>query len=89
MPTSKIITYDLRLSDKNYDALYEKIKSYGVWARICESVWFIKTSDSVVEVRDNLFSVLDTDDRLFVAELSGSAAWFNAMCENKYLQEHL
>ena len=89
MSNSKIITYDLRNSNKNYNDLYEKIKSYGTWAHICESVWFISTADSCVAVRDNLKSVLDSDDRIFVAELTGIAAWYNIICDSDYLKKHL
>lgn len=89
MSNSKIITYDLRNSNKNYNDLYEKIKSYGTWAHICESVWFISTADSCVTVRDNLKSVLDSDDRIFVAELTGIAAWYNIICDSDYLKKHL
>ena len=40
--TSMIIEYDLRSPGRNYDELYKAIKSYGVWAHITESTWFIK-----------------------------------------------
>lgn len=60
MAKSKIITYDLCSPGRNYDDLYKKIKAYGTWAHICESSWFISTSDSCVQVRDNLKSVLDS-----------------------------
>lgn len=89
MSNSKIITYDLRNSNKNYNDLYEKIKSYGTCTRICESVWFISTTDSCVTVRDNLKSVLDSDDRIFVAELTGTAAWYNILCDSNYLKQNL
>lgn len=40
--TSMIIEYDLRSPGRNYDDLYRAIKSYGAWAHITESTWFIK-----------------------------------------------
>lgn len=89
MSNSKIITYDLCAPGKNYDALYEKIKAYGVWARICESVWFVKTPDSVVTVHNNLSAAIDKNDRLFVAELTGAAAWRNVLCDSDYLKNNL
>lgn len=87
--TSKIIEYDLQKPGRNYDALYAAIKSYEHWARITESTWFIKTSASCVQVRDKLLQVMDTNDRLFVAELSGSAAWYNVICDDDYLKKTL
>lgn len=87
--SSKIIVYDLRAPGRNYDTLYEVIKSYGVWAHITESTWFIKTDATCSQVRDKLLAVMDANDRLFVGELTGSAAWHNAICSNDYIKKHL
>jgi hypothetical protein len=69
--------------------LYKAIKAYGAWARITESTWFVKTESSCVEVRDNLLSYLNRNDRLFVGELTGTAAWSNVLCDDSYLKEEL
>lgn len=87
--SSKIIEYDLRQPGRDYDALYKAIKSYDKWAHITESTWFIKTDDTCVQVRDNLVAVMDANDRLFVGELTGTAAWRNVICGNDYLKENL
>ncbi len=87
--SSKIIEYDLRQPGRDYDALYEAIKSYGTWARITESTWFIKTDATCVQVRDKLLSVMDTNDRLFVGELGGVAAWHNTICDSEFLKKNL
>lgn len=87
--SSKIIEYDLRKPGRNYDALYEAIKSYGTWAQITESTWFVKTGETCVQVRDRLLSVIDANDRLFVGELKGVAAWRNIICESDYLKNNL
>lgn len=87
--SSKIIEYDLRQPGRDYDALYEAIKSYGPWAHITESTWFIKTDATCVQVRDKLLSVMDTNDRLFVGELSGVAAWHNTICDSEFLKKNL
>ena len=89
MANSKIITYDLCSPGRNYDDLYEKIKSYGPWAHICESTWIISTTDSCSDIRDNLKSVIDSNDRLFVAALTGGAAWSNVLCKSNWLKENL
>lgn len=87
--SSKIIDYDLRTPGRNYDELYVAIKAYAVWAHIAESTWFIKTDESCVQVRDKLLSVLDSNDRLFVGELTGIAAWHNVICDDDYLRKNL
>lgn len=87
--SSKIIEYDLQKPGRDYDALYEAIKSYGTWAHVTESTWFIKTEDSCAQVRDKLKQVVDSNDRLFVATLTGEAAWHNDICDNDFLKKHL
>jgi len=70
-----VITYDLYKTGQNYDCITEKIKSYGRWCHLQGSVWLIRTSKSCVQVRDELSTCLDANDKLFVAKLSGEAAW--------------
>ncbi len=87
--TSMIIEYDLCSPGQNYNGLYEVIKSYSIWAYITESTWFIKTNESCVQVRDKLFAHMDKNDRIFVAALTGTAAWRNVLCDNEYLKKNL
>ena len=87
--TSMIIEYDLRSPGRNYDELYKAIKSYGVWAHITESTWFIKASESCEQVRDKLLAHMDGNDRIFVAALTGVAAWSNVRCNSEYLKKNL
>ena len=87
--SSKIISYDLCAPGRNYDDLYKAIRSYSRWAHITESTWFVKTTSSCVEVRDDLLSYIDKNDRLFVGELTGTAAWNNLLCDGSFLKENL
>ena len=87
--SSKIIEYDLKQPGRDYEALYAAIKSYGTWAHVTESTWFIKTNESCVQVRDNLLKQMDSNDRLFVGELSGTAAWKNTICKDEFLKDNL
>lgn len=89
MSSSKIVTYDLCAPNRNYDNLIAFIKSYSVWVRVTESTWIIGTEESCVTLRDKLKQHIDSNDRLFVAALTGEAAWFNVRCDNDYLKEHL
>ncbi len=86
---SYIIEYDLRQPGRNYDALYDAIKSFGAWAHITESTWFIKSGSQCTIIRDKLMECLDKNDRIFVAELTGVAAWYNTICEGEFLKENL
>jgi len=84
---SKVISYDLMKPGQDYESLYALLKKYQGWAKITESCWFIKTTDSCVKVRNDLRTVLDGNDRIFVGTLSGEAAWANIICEDEYLKK--
>lgn len=83
------VEYDLCAPGRNYDELYEAIKSYCVNAPITESTWFIKTDETCVQVRNKLMAHMDKNDRIFVAALTGSAAWHNVLCDSASLKRTL
>jgi hypothetical protein len=83
-----IVSYDLR-KQRNYDALYEAIKSYGTWAHILESLWAIVSSRTTSEVRDHLAKFIDSDDGLFVIKSGKEAAWVGVTCNNEWLKQNL
>ena len=89
MENSKIITYDLCSDGKNYEDLYKYLKSFPHWARITESTWFVSSKKSCVKIRDEIKSFTDSDDRIFVAVLTGEAAWSNCICKSDYLKKYL
>jgi len=86
---SKIVTYDLCAPNRDYTDLINAIKSYPGWARICESSWLIVSDRSCVAIRDHLKSYIDSNDRIFVASLTGEAAWYNVICDPNYLKQNL
>ena len=83
-----IISYDL-IQDRDYDDLYEAIKSFGTWAHITESTWAIVSPKSAQEVRDFLLRELDEDDRLIVIKSGVESAWQNPICKSEWLKEHM
>lgn len=83
-----IISYDLRKT-RDYESLYSAIKMYGTWARILESLWAIKTNQTVTQVRDHLQRYMDKDDRVFVTLSSGVAAWDKVLCRDEWLKNNL
>jgi CRISPR/Cas system-associated endoribonuclease Cas2 len=84
-----IVSYDLKKPGQNYEQLYEAIKSYDTWAHINESVWAVVTTNTAVQVRDNLSQYIDNNDRIFVIKSGVEAAWRNSMCKSEWLKEHL
>ncbi len=72
-----LIGYDLISPGRDYSRLIEAIKSYGSWCHALESTWLVSTTQSAGQIRDHLRQFIDANDRLFVARLSGEAAWYN------------
>ena len=83
-----IITYDLRNPGKDYSSLISKIKTYS-YSKVCESVWIIRSNLGSSEIRDSLMKEIDYNDRLFVAKLSGEAAWKNCIDSADKIKEIL
>ena len=63
------ISYDL-IAKKDYKTLIEKIQSYGAWAHAEESLWFIESEKTAAEIRDELKSLMDNDDKIIVIRVT-------------------
>jgi len=86
----KLISYDLDKPNRNYEELYEKIKSLGSWWHCLESVWIVDTAKNTAEIRDALTSVLDSGDKIAVFHLSKGWATKNLDKDcNNWLKEHI
>lgn len=87
---SYIVAYDLHQQGQNYDCLIENLKSYGTHWHMQRSVWIIYADQTSAQIRDKLLPCLDSNDKLFVAKLSGEAAWYGYNDNiNQWLQKHL
>lgn len=83
-----LITYDLNCPGKKYSSLISKIKAYTN-VKICESAWIIRSNSDSVQIRDTLIQEIDTNDSLFVAKLTGEAAWKNCIDSNDRIKKVL
>lgn len=70
-----IIGYDLSKPGRDYNGLYNAIRSYSSWAHLLESQWAIVTNKSSGEVREHLGQHLDANDKLVVITGSAPASW--------------
>lgn len=83
-----IVTYDLRSPGQDYSALISRIKSY-TYSKICESAWIVRSNKDASQIRDDLVQEIDKNDRLFVAKLTGQAAWHNCIDTNENIKKAL
>lgn len=84
-----VVGYDLHEPEQNYDDLINAIESYPAWWGYLDSTYIVKTDDSVSDIRDNLHSYIDSNDKLLVAKLSGSWATSNMSDESEWLSDHM
>lgn len=68
------ISYDLRQPGRNYDDLYDIIKSAPGYIHAMDSLWFISTSESVEVWCNRLRQAMDNNDWLFVVDITGQSS---------------
>jgi len=73
--TLYIVSYDLSYPRRDYESFSNAIQSYGNWWYQTGSVWLIASNNtSCAKIRDYLRQFIDSNDKLFVAKLSGEWA---------------
>lgn len=83
------ISYDLR-KQRDYAALFKRIKAYPNWCHALESTWVITSQNPAKEIRDHLAGAMDNDDGLLVTRLHGEAAWINLVDDiSRWLKNQL
>jgi len=77
-PRNLHITYNLKVPEQGHERVVPVIKSFGLWARITPTCWYVKTDFSADQVRDVLVQALDADDTVYVTDATSNfAAWHN------------
>lgn len=84
-----IISYDLCQPGRDYNALYNVLKSFHNWGKLTESTWAVISNSTAVEIRDLLLRYIDSNDRLIVIKGGRSAAWNKMLAKNQWLVENL
>jgi hypothetical protein len=78
MENNLLVSYDLIAPDKNYEPVIAKIKSFGKWAKIHKSYWYVRTDKSASDAAAIIWAAMDKNDTLFVADATNkTAAWYN------------
>ena len=66
-----IVTYDLHDADAGYEAINQAIQGLGEANHCQGSVWLLQTRMNVNEIQSALLQVMDTNDRLLIADITG------------------
>lgn len=84
------VTYDLNASGQNYSGLYKKIESLGQTNHALQNLWLLSTNQSADYIRDQIRSVVDNNDFVFVMQLyRGSYSAWMPVSAHDWLEERL
>lgn len=86
----KLISYDLHKPGQEYTNLINAIKEYGTWCHLHDSVWLVSTSKTSEQVFYSLNPHIDSNDSLYVCEVTpASSVWIHLSEEkNKWIFNH-
>lgn len=65
-----LITYDLKSPGKDYNALYDTIKSSTSWWHYLDSTWIIQTNQSIDYWSDKIRNVIDQNDLFIIINIT-------------------
>ena len=82
------ISYDLRKPGRNYENLIASLRHWGAVSYL-ESDWLLVSNASAEQIRDALLPLVDANDGVFVAALTGEAAWNKILCAGDVLKAKL
>ena len=83
-----IVSYDLNGSTPTHSQMDKHIALKPGWSRgrILETVWYIGTQDTQIEVYNHFNSILSFNDRLLVVTAQ-SAHWRNLLIADQAIQD--
>lgn len=81
---TKMISYNLRKSGRNYDDLQREIMKLGVWWQSLEAVWLVESERTCEDIAAHLKQFIEPTDDLLVLGLDGkwSSHGLTDQCNN-------
>jgi hypothetical protein len=86
-----LVGYDLNRPAQNYVGLIDALKAHDTWWHHLDSTWLVRTQKTASQLRDELIQLIDANDELLVANVSGDM-WASAGFEqraNEWLRENV
>lgn len=68
------ISYDLNVPGKDYEGVIKAIQSFGTWAKVHKSLWYVSSPLTLKDVYAVIEPAFDASDRFMVIEAT-SAHW--------------
>jgi len=85
------VNYDLNKSGQDYTKLIDYLKSHNGWAKPLKSSFFVKTTLTAGQLRDEIKKYIDANDDVVVVGVGGKGwATYGLSDElNKWLKDNL
>ena len=84
-----LVSYDLVAPGRNYQPVYDYMKSYGDHMKPLQTVYLLYTSKSATDIRNDLKALVDGNDKVLVVLLNTTAwATYNLPNSATWLQNH-
>lgn len=83
-----LVTYDLKKPGQDYSDVLKTIKSYS-WARLSESSYAIKTTETADSIEQKIRQNTDSNDNVYVIALHLPWAGYGPQDVNKWLNDNL
>lgn len=78
MANNLFISYDLMQPGQSYETVIAEIKKLGSWAKVHYSLWHVNSQLSATEAANQVWAVMDRNDKLIVVDATNNnAAWHN------------
>ena len=86
---SYLISYDLIAPGRNYQPVYDYMKGFSDHMKPLQTVYLVYTSKSAKQIRDDLRTLVDANDKIIVIQISTTTwATYNLPNTSKWLESH-
>ena len=68
-----LVAYDLKRPVQNYSGLFVQIKQTGQWWHYLDSLWIVKSPESLEIFRNRLFTAIDKNDHIIVIDITNKS----------------
>lgn len=65
-----LISHDLKEPNKDYNPLFDAIKSCGAWKQYLDSTWFLTTYKTAKDIFDILEPHIDLHDNVLIVRIT-------------------
>jgi hypothetical protein len=84
-----LISYDLKIPNRDYSGLYKAIGKYTPWWHFLESVWIVMSDSTPGQIWNALQSHIDTNDRILIIEVRDNVSGWLPKGAWDWIKQHV